>query len=431
MSDLKTALWITSYFPPWVNVCTVRNVKFLKYLHHFGWKAVVASPRATFQCTEIGDHLLKQLSPSILVALMPKDPFLYLEDRQHSNRLARYLSYVMKNIIPPDGHIFWALLALKAIGKEIMRHKPDAVYISSSPFSLNLLGAWIKYKYKIPWVSDFRDLWTLNPISKKIFLRSYDMFVSNRLEKFYLKYCDALIVNTENSREKIVHKYKFLKDKIWVIPNGYDPEDVPVGNDESIIPCTFLYIGSIRKKTGYTPLPIIKLLSKLADHGYLNRTVELHYAGSDGESFVNLIREEKIIIKYKEHGYLVHKDLYRLMRRMEYVLLCMPDASDTSSWIPARLYDYIANNSRLICLLSRGSEVSQTLESYKNGVVVYYDEPENVQISKLMHFISNKRESSEEVLDFISSFSRRELTGRLSCVFEHVAGGFRRDKTCE
>jgi hypothetical protein len=109
----------------------------------------------------------------------------------------------------------------------------------------------------------------------------------------------------------------------------------------------------------------------------------------------------------------------------------MPYSADTTSWIPARLYDYIANNSRLICLVSRGSEVSQVLEHYKNGVIVYYDEPENVQISKVKQFFSNKRESYEEVFDFISSFSRRELTSRLARIFEHIVGEYRGDKTHE
>lgn len=427
---MKTVLWVTSYFPPRVNVATNRNVKFLKYLPQFGWKSVVVCPRETSQKTETGNHLLKQLSPSILVAPMPPDPFLYLEDRRHTNRLARYLSYVINNIIPPDGHIFWALLALKSIGREIMKHKPDAVYISCSPFSLNLLGAWIKYKYKIPWVSDFRDLWTHNPISKR-FLSSYDTFVSNRLEKFYLKYCDVLIVNTENSRNKMVNKYEFLKEKICVIPNGYDPEDVPVENDGSKIPGTFFCSGSIYQNTDYTPLPIIKLLSRLVDHGYLNRTWELHYAGYDGDAFMALIQKEQINVKHQEHGYLDHKSLYQLMIHMEYVILCMPYESDTTSWIPARLYDYIANNSRLICLVSRGCEVSQMLEHYKNAVVVYYDEPENVQISKVKQFFSNKRESNEEVFGFISSFSRRELTGRLVNIFEHIVLGSLGYKTHE
>jgi len=419
--DLKTVLWVTSFFPPRVNVATNRNIKFLKYLPQFGWQAVVVCPRENVPGTEAGDHLLAQLGPAVSVAPMPQDPFLYLEDRRRSSRLARYLSYVMNNVIPPDGHYFWSLLVAGAVGREISKHKPDVVYVSCSPFSLNLLGAWIKYKYNIPWVSDFRDLWTLNPTPKR-FLISYDRFVSRRLEKSYLQYCDALIVNTENSRVKMTSKYEFLRDKIFVIPNGYDPEDVPGKNSESDSPDTFFFSGSIYQDTDYTPLPMLKLLSRLADLGYLRRTWELHYAGSDGDAFGDIIQKERINVKYQSHGYLAHKSLYQLISRMEYVILCMPDKSDTTSWIPARMYDYIANNSRLICLVSRGSEVGYVLEKYENGVVVYYDEPENVQISKVMHFIAGKKEFVDKVSAFISSFNRKLLTRRLTNILESTIG---------
>jgi len=221
----------------------------------------------------------------------------------------------------------------------------------------------------------------------------------------------------------MVSKYEFLRDKIFVIPNGYDPEDVPGKNSESKIPGTFFFSGSIYQDTDYTPLPMLKLLSRLADLGYLRRTWELHYAGSDGDALSNLIQKERINVKYQSHGYLHHKSLYKLISRMEYVILCMPDKSDTTSWIPARLYDYIANDSRMICFVSRGSEVSHILEHYGNGVVLYYDEPENVQISKIMHFIADKRECGVEVSELTKSFSRKELTKKLTNVFENLVSG--------
>lgn len=428
MSDLKTVLWVTSFFPPRVNVATNRNIKFLKYLPQFGWKAVVVCPREDHQEVEAGNHLLNQLEPSIVIASMPKDIFLCLEDCRCKNRFARYLAYIMNNIIPPDGHIFWVLSAFKAIDREIKQHRPDVVYITCSPFSLNLLGAWLKYKYEIPWVSDFRDLWTLNPTPKRFFT-SYDRFVSNRLEKFYLQYCDALIVNTKNSQNKMVKKYDFLTKKICIIPNGYDPEDVPLENRKNKVPFTFFCSGSIYQDTDYTPLPMIKLLARLVDLGHLNKSWELHYAGSDGDAFISLIQREQINVKYQSHGYLDHKSLYQLITCMEYVILCMPYKSDTTSWIPARMYDYIANNSRLICLVSRGSEVSHVLEHYENRVIVYYDEPENVQIEKIIQFFSGKRETLQDVTGFNGSFSRKDLTRRLTDIFDNMVSESLGDKT--
>ncbi len=421
---MKKVLWITSCFPPRVNVATKRNVKFLKYLPRFGWEAVVICPKEISRHTKTSQQLMNQLCSAITVSPMCHDTFCYLQDRKYVHRLARYMGYFMNNIIPPDGHIFWSLLVLNRIGKEIIKYKPDIVYTTCSPFSINLIGAWIKFKYKLPWVTDFRDLWTLNPMHRR-FLKSYYNLISNILERYYLRYCNALIVNTEVSQARMIEKHPFLKDKIWVIPNGFDLDDIHTNNKNSSIPNSFFYGGSIDCKSNYTPLPILKLLSKLEENSHLNEPRELHYAGNEGKTFIDLCNQAGIGIKYKViiHGYLEHPSFYQLIRCMAYVMLCMPSDIDTTSWIPARLYDYMGNKCRIICLASRDSEVVRVLEQYGNGLILFYDESEDIQIQKLQAFLVADRIDKNVSDAFIKRFSRKKLTMRLSKVFNLVTDG--------
>ena len=419
MSGMRKVFWVTSYFPPQLNVATIRNVKFLKYLPYFGWKAVVICPRETSENTPPGKELLSQLSPSITISVMPQDLFLYLERHKSTKRIPRYAAYVMNNILPPDGHIFWSLTALRHIGREIIRNKPDMIYTTCSPFSLNVIGAWLKFKYNIPWVTDFRDLWLLNPMSRRIF-KPYHDFVSRRLEPYFLRYCDALIVTTEKSKDRMTAVYSFLKEKTFVIPNGFDQEDIPTDNEEGLYPNSFFYSGSIYYKTAYTPAPILKLLSKLANDGFFDEPWQLHYAGSDGEAFVDLVRQERISAECKDYGFLDPQSLYRLIHRMAYVMLCMPRDADTMSWVPARLYDYIGNNCRLICLTSRESELARLIEPYGNGITLFYDEPEDIQVQKFQAFLAAHKNDSTASKKFIERFSRKNLTMQLSKIFQHI-----------
>ncbi len=416
---MKTVFWVTSYFPPQLNVATIRNVKFLKYLPHFGWKAVVICPKETSENTPAGRSLLRQLSPSITCAVMPQDPFLYLGRYRSTKRIARYAAYVMNNILPPDGHVFWSLMVLRRLGKEIAARKPDMIYTTCGPFSLNVIGAWTKLRYNVPWVTDFRDLWLLNPMSRR-FLRSYHGFVSRRMEPRYLKYCDALIVNTENSKARMTAEYPFLKDKTFVIPNGFDPEDIPAANEEEAIPDSFLYSGSIYSDTAYTPASILRLLSKLASSGFFKGPWQLHYAGSDGKAFLDLARQEEINAEIVDHGFLDPQNLYRLIQRTAHVLLCMPSDADTMSWVPARLYDYIGNRCRLVCLASRDSEVYRILRGYDNGLILFHDEPLEVQALRLSRFLSEGANPTGKDSEFVRGYSRKILTDRLTSLFEKV-----------
>jgi glycosyltransferase involved in cell wall biosynthesis len=416
---MKRVLWITSFFPPRVNVATIRSVKFLKYLPRFGWEATVVCPHEDIKHTEASRKLLEELSPSVTISHMLRDPFQYVTDRKEISGIARSLGYFMNNVIPPDGHLYWAFLALPHIEQEIARHKPDLVYTTCSPFSINLIGAWVKHKHQLPWVTDFRDLWTLSPVSRR-FLNTYHSIVSKFLERSYLECCDALIVNTENSRSRMVEKYPMLRNKIEVIPNGFDPDDIQLSDENHLIANSFFYSGTINEKVKKTPLPMLRLLSDLADSGHMPESWELHYVGGQGEVFTDLVRRAGIRVKYETHGYLDHVSYYQFMQCMAYILFCMPSSLDTRSWIPARLYDYIGNRKRIICLASRDSEVARLLERYGNSLTLFYDEHIDVQAQKLRQYLSDQQRPGELSEEFIRRFSRKELAGQLTRVFQQV-----------
>lgn len=416
---MKKVLWVTSWFPPRVGVATIRNIKLLKYLPLSAWEAMVVCPLEQLEHTKLSRDLLDQLGASVTVSPGPRDPFYLLLDRRESDKKAQYLTSLMNNLIPPDGHLLWATLVLFHIGRQINLHSPDLVYTNCSPFSGNLIGAWVKYRYKIPWATDFRDLWTLNPMSGKRFLNSYYRVVSGWLERFYLKRCDALIVNTDGSRSRMVSKYPWLINKTWVIPNGYDQEYIPRNAKAAAIPRSILYAGTIDRRTTYTPLPLFELLSKLpADGNDANWT--LHYVGNESEVFLDLAREAGISFACKTHGYLDQASYYDLIRRMDYVTLCMPFEVDSKSWVPARIYDYIGNKSRIICLAHRHSEVLRLLQEYDNGLILLYDEPEAQRIERLREYLLQPQRNHEPSEGFVKSFSRREIAKRLAQVFDRL-----------
>lgn len=420
---MNKVLWITTFFPPRINVGTIRNIKLLKYLPSYGWEAVVASPKEEDTNTEMSRHLLSQLSTSITQADMPRDPFLRLLDGKKGGKFAKYLGYLANNIIPPDGHIFWGLLTLRRLGSIIEEQRPSLIYTTCGPFSINLMGAWAKSRYGLPWVTDFRDLWTFNPFLRK--KNPYFRTVSHVLERRYLAYCNAVVVNTDNSRRKMAERYPFIEEKIWVVQNGFDSEDMPLFG-EMIKPTagSFLYAGSIYKSR-YTPYPILQLLQRLASAAgelYLEKTWEIHYAGENGNTFEEIVRQSGIKAKCITHGCLDQKALYILARKMSYVLLCMPPDTDSTSWLPARLYDYLGNKCRIICLSPRNGEIVEILQRYGNALLLFYDETPEVQTAKLKSFLDKKSEREsmrEQTESFVMNFERKALTGRLANVFQH------------
>lgn len=409
---MKKVLWITTEFPPIANVAATRNIKFLKYLPELGWEVVVITPSETIEHTEASHKLLDQLNSSVTISRTFPNYFSHLENK-------RYIGYLIRNIVPPDSHIFWILLSLLSIEREIAKHKPDLIYTTCSPFSINFIGAWVKLRHNIPWVTDFRDLWTLNPLIYRT--TPYYRFVSERLERFYLKQCDALIVTSHNSQNRMLEKYPELNNKIFVIHNGFDSDDIPVVETNNPMPKSLFYSGTIYERTSHNPLYMLKLLAYLDDNKRLDLTSwELHYSGGKAELFAKMVSQSNGSIKYHVHGYLDHINYYRLIQSMAYVYICMPQDIDTQSWLPARLYDYIGNKSRIICFATRDSEVVHLLEKYGNGLILFYDEPMNVQAQKLEDYLSQQNNVVKISEEFVTSFSRKSLTCKLARLFEQV-----------
>jgi glycosyltransferase involved in cell wall biosynthesis len=214
-------------------------------------------------------------------------------------------------------------------------------------------------------------------------------------------------------------EYSFLKDKIWVIPNGFDPEDVHPKN-HNVVQNSFFYSGLIDPANNYTPLPILRLLSKLENKGLPGVPWQLHYAGNEGKEFTDLCHRAGINCECETHGYLDHESLYDLIGSMSCIIMCMPRDVDTTSWIPARFYDYIGNKSRIVCLASRMSEIARIMKQYGNGITLFYDEPEDIQIQKLQVFLAAHKNDTTVSEKFIERFSRKNLTMQLSAIFNHI-----------
>jgi len=422
-SEMKKVLLVTAFFPPYMNVATSRVIKFLKYLPSLGWQAVVLCPDSDKEHSEASRNALLQLGEDVRIVRSGRDLFNELVDRRGGSGWASLVSRVMNNIIPPDGHLYWALSCLPRLGRIIEVEQPDLVFTTCNPYSLNLVGAWVKHRYQLPWVTDFRDLWTMNQQPKR-FLNSYHQAGGRVLEDFFMKRCDHVVVTTENSAKRLVAKYPFLKGRVSNIPNGYDPEDVKGLGEISRQPHSFFYSGSIVANTGYNPLPLLRVaaraLSRLAD----SQQVFFHYAGPDGDTFGDLLREAQMPGEYISHGYLSHESLYRLIQEMEHVLMCLPPDVDCTSWIPSRFYDYIGNRAGIICLAPGNSEVLGLLGPYGNGLNLHYGEDEEGQVVKLTEYLKSDTVSRADCGDFIEGFSRQALTGRLAEVFmQTVASG--------
>ena len=146
-------------FPPHGGVGVQRSLKFVKYLPTFGWRPLVIAGDADAGAVQ-DESLLQQISPTAYIKRVPGFSMRRFVERTRNAGLKPL--GVAANILSsvPDGEIFWSFKARNAVDELIRSERPHIIYTTSAPYSSHLLGLWIKRRYGLPWMADFRDPWS-------------------------------------------------------------------------------------------------------------------------------------------------------------------------------------------------------------------------------------------------------------------------------
>ena len=243
---MKTVLIITRLYYR----ANTRVERLAKYLPQFGWHPIILTP-----------PLLENPDPQLTIIETP-----YRDGLRFYKRLFRFnpteglgsqirgrlgitskksfIDFLLTRggeiINYPDSDKGWKPPALKA-SHELWRNEHiDAIITSSSPVTSHLIASKLRIKYKIPWIADFRDLWSQNHDYQYSPLRR--MF-DRRLEVKTLSKADALVTVSEPWAEKLraLHQGK----PVYAITHGFDPEEVNIPPVSLTSKFTITYTGSI------------------------------------------------------------------------------------------------------------------------------------------------------------------------------------------
>lgn len=136
-------------------------------------------------------------------------------------------NFVWSRLLVPDPQIVWAGAAyLRSLA--IAKHeRPDAIFSTSPPNSVNVLASMLAKKLGIPWIADMRDPWTEGIRRKQWYPGNPGRQAKEeRWERDIFTRASAVVVTTEATRSDFLRKYPWCPpEKVSVITNGFDPED--------------------------------------------------------------------------------------------------------------------------------------------------------------------------------------------------------------
>jgi glycosyltransferase involved in cell wall biosynthesis len=429
---MKKTLIISYNFPPVGGAGVQRPVKFVKYLRDFGWEPVVLSV-SNPSVPVLDVSLLKDIPEGVKIYRgRTFEPSYALKARVSrskagiSARLAAFLKKTVSRFILPDMQILWWPGLLHQLLKILRQEKPDVVFVSAPPFSSFVPVVFASSFFRVPVVLDYRDEWSFSRLNWENSVKtSFASRLDGILERYVLWKCSAFVAANQSYLDYLDSSYPGLDgEKGRAITNGYDDEDLgglrAVSRDGQKIRIT--YAGTVWNATSLkTFMAALEMLFAEDSSGSIAKRMIIDIYGRVVDEERRCIEECKYLEVVALHGYMEHKDILQELMNSDILLLTLSDLAGADRIITGKAFEYMATGKHILAIAPKGETTELLRQNYRNLTLVEPDHPERV-VCALRKLIASIEELRAKDGDDVTHFTRRNLTGELSRLFDELTG---------
>lgn len=261
----------------------------------------------------------------------------------------------------------YAPIARRA-AKLIEADPPDVMIATAEPYVLFGLTARLSERYSIPWVADYRDVWTSNPRlpEKPLWVRAIVKILGVSAEKRWVSKSEAVTTACRFYAELL--RTDRIHERVYPVYNGHDIDfDIP-RPARCEVP-VFAYAGRLYP---FQPIEaVIRGLIKLKAEGL---AFELKFFGlADWPDQIARVEEAAgnsglplTFLRGQDYRVYIHE----LAKCDAFILLSRPDRKA----LAAKVFDYLALNRPIVLYPADGGELEFFIENHHKGTVCRSDE---------------------------------------------------------
>jgi len=317
----------------------------------------------------------------------------------------------------PDGDSGWKKFAIKA-GSEFLEKEPvDAIISSSAPVTSHLIAKELKKRFQIPWVADFRDLWSQNHNYSYSPVRKW---FDRKLELKTLSNADSLVTVCEPLVEKL--KALHRRQDVYSITMGYNPGTANL-RSELTKKFTITYTGLIY--TGkQEPSKLFAAVKDLITGGTINPDdIELRFYGPEMNWLPLEAEKYGISAITKFYGIVSHDAAMEKQRESQVLLSLNWEDPQISEFWPSKGYEYIATQRPILATGGSGEDATSKFLA-ETGAGYYCKTIEDINKILTMLYSEYKRTGKVSYVDNmekIDKYSYRETTRLFADVLNRIA----------
>ena len=355
-------LIVSYFFPPGNAIGAVRVGKLAKYLHAKGHDIrVLTAEDDTLPPTLPLEVPLDVVSRSA-VWQINKLPFIYLRRRHvfkaegsvETSRLESLAGAIHRALFNvPDGQIGWLPFAVQQGRRLIKVWHPDVIYASAKPFTSLIVAAILSKIFRVPWIAEYRDLWTDSSYYDQPFWRRW---LDRCIENAVIRSAAGIVTVSEPLANTLQQRFR---KPTTVSFNGFDPEDYSdvfpvVGGDRRVL--EIVYTGMVYPGRR-DPTSLFKALAKM---GPSREQIRIKFFGRILPGISQLAKKEGVRHLVEVHNALSYQECLRVQQTADVLLLLLWNDPREEGIYTGKLFEYLAAG-RPILVLGLETGVAATL----------------------------------------------------------------------
>ena len=426
MSYKKKVLIITYYWPPSGGSGVQRWLKFSKYLRDFNIEPViytVDNPSYPIKDTSLESEIpldlevLKQpiFEPNYFLSIFgnnkKKESAGFLNP--NPTLLGRFFQYVRANYFIPDARKFWIKPSVKFLSNYLKNNKIDSIITTGPPHSMHLVGLALRDKFKIKWISDFRDPWTEIDYFQQLPLTKKAKKKHHQLEQEVLEKSDMVIVVGETMKKK------FLKHNhnIEVLTNGFDSYEnsLTIELDSNF---SITHVGSMN--TDRNPTILWEVLYEISSENIdFKNNLRIKFIGKIDDTVIQDIQvfNPKNILRIP---YLDHKEVRKYQASSQVLLLSINQVPNAKGIITGKIFEYLQAKRPILGIGQEDGDAAAILKKTNAGNIVGFNNKIELKAAVLKLYKDFKEEKLFVKSINVEQFHRKNITRQLAQVIKKV-----------
>ncbi len=390
---MKNLLIINFFHSSKYDVGAFRTQRFAYYLPMFGWRPYILTK---LPIPEKNDQPLRKPEYTYYALSIPLNKPLHLES------------------------LIWIPFMLRKAVEIIRRVPMDVVLISCPPFHQAMVGVLLKKWFGIKLVIDYRDAWGLNPYRQHLnMFRRFFLQGDKFMEHYLLRNSHLLVVSHQEMKDRYLRQFDFLRDRIEVIYNGFDPEKIESGQEALFPEFTILHLGDFyaKRKTRDPSLFLSALQRIILEKRIPSDRLRVLFIGERYSEVEKMIANQGLFTHITYLDRVPHNVAMDYLNRSHVLLLI--EALDVMT---TKVYEYLATGKPMLCLIRQGGELEGFIRRFSTNAYILSNNVEQVKerINACFEAYQAGRYRTMVSNQFLNEFSRMAQTRHLAELLDQM-----------